>query len=423
VNFISMFSGIEAASVAFDPLGWTALAFAEIEPFPSAVLAHRYPDVPNVGDMTAHDWSQYRGACDLVIGGSPCQAFSVAGLRQSLQDDRGNLSLQYVKAVHAIDPLWCITENVPGWLSTKDNAFGCFLAGLVGEDAALVPTGGRWTDAGLVDGPLRTAAWRILDAQYFGLAQRRRRVFVVSVRGSGNWRSAAALFPLTASLRRDSPPSREAREGTAPTLAARTRGGGGLGTDFDCDGGLIGPNVSPALKARDCKGPSSDGDGDGDGAPLIVHSLRADGFDASEDGTGRGTPLVAAALTGGSGKRGWSGNNGAGQGAQLIAFDPQGSGKQTTLGASSNGTGALGTTKTPAVASRSMVRRLTPRECERLMGFPDDWTLTPYRGKPAADGPRYKALGNSFAIPPVRWIGQRISAEEARIQLERRKAS
>lgn len=388
MNYISMFSGIEAASVAFNPLGWKALAFAEIEPFPSAVLAHHYPDVPNVGDVTAHDWSQYRGACDLVIGGPPCQAFSVAGLRRSLDDDRGNLSLQYVKAVHAIDPLWCVTENVPGWLSTKDNAFGCFLAGLVGEDAALVPTGGRWTDSGMVDGPKRTAAWRILDAQYFGVPQRRRRVFVLSVRGSGNWRSASALFPLTASLRGDSPPSREARERianalterpdrgggnsegqrlVAPTISARTRGGGGLGTDFDCDGGLIafggnrcsGPiDVAAALQAHG--GPN--GRTDFGSETFVTHSLRADGFDASEDGTGIGTPICVS----------------------------------------------------EAVASRSAVRRLTPRECERLQGFPDDYTLTPYRGKPATDGPRYKALGNSMAVPVVRWIGERIAKEDAR---------
>lgn len=167
MKYISMFSGIEAASVAFGPLGWSPLAFAEIEPFPSAVLSHHYPDVPNRGDMTAVDWSEYRGLADVVVGGPPCQAFSVAGLGNSLDDDRGILSLRFVEAIHAISPRWAVIENVPGWLSTKDNAFGCFLAGLVGADAALIPPrkcGGRWTDAGMVIGPVRTAAWRILDA-------------------------------------------------------------------------------------------------------------------------------------------------------------------------------------------------------------------------------------------------------------------
>ena len=305
VRYISLFSGIEAASVAFGPLGWNPICFAEIEAFPSAVLAHHYPDVPNVGDMTKHDWSQYRGACDLVVGGPPCQAFSVAGLRLSMEDDRGNLSLQYMRAVHAIDPVWSITENVPGWLSTKDNAFGCFLAGLVGEDAELRPPGGRWTDAGLVTGPERTAAWCIKDAQFYGVAQRRRRVFVLSVRGIGNWRCAEALFPIEPGMCRNFAPRREAGK-SAPTIPSRSTAGGGLGTDFDLDGGLDRaaacedsdtyiPVISPALKSRDYKGPSSDGDGDGDGdgAPLIAHSLRAEGFDASEDGTGRGTPIVS----------------------------------------------------------------------------------------------------------------------------------
>ena len=466
-----MFSGIEAASVAFAPLGWKALAFAEIEAFPSAVLAHHYPDVPNVGDMTAHDWSQYRGRCDLVVGGPPCQAFSIAGLRKSLQDDRGNLSLQYVRAVHAIDPLWCLTENVPGWLSTGDNAFGCFLGGLVGEDAPLVTTGGRWTDAGMVDGPERTAAWRILDAQYFGLAQRRRRVFVLSVRGSGNWRCAAALFPLTAGMLGDPPPSREAGEGVAPTIAARTRGGGGLGTDFDCDGGLIAPAltsnpwgdhesregllVASTVTSKWAKG--SGGPAGDECQGLVVHSLRAEGFDASEDGTGRGVPLVAGTLRNhprpGSNSLGAicfdevqvtsvenrsnlqpggpSHTLAAGARVPSIAFhnrqDPDVSGSVShPLGAKDNGLGVL---------SASSVRRLIPRECERLQGFPDDYTRIPLRtfhhrkvtdSRPAdrwekvgdawvlfaADGPRYKALGNSMAIPVIRWLGMRIAKTE-----------
>src|ERR1019366_1011489 len=158
MKYISMFAGIEAASVAFGPLGWEPIVFAEIERFPSAVLAHHYPDIPNVGDVAAHDWSAYRGLCDLVVAGPPCQAFSVAGLRASLDDARGNLSLLHMKAIHAIQPRWTLTENVPGWLSTKDNAFGCFLGGLVGADAPLVSPLelGRWSESGVVSGPLRT---------------------------------------------------------------------------------------------------------------------------------------------------------------------------------------------------------------------------------------------------------------------------
>lgn len=301
MNYISMFSGIEAASVAFEPLGWKPICFAEVDKFPSAVLRHHYPDVPNVGDMTAHDWSQYRGRCDLVVGGPPCQAFSVAGLRQSLDDDRGNLSLQYMKAIHAIDPLWCITENVPGWLSTKDNAFGCFLAGLVGEDAELLPPGGRWTDAGVAAGPQRTAAWVIKDAQYFGVPQRRRRVFVVSVRGTGNWRCAAALFPLIESMSGHSPPRREARQ-TAPTIPSRRTAGGGLGTDFDCDGGLI-AETAPTLVANGNKTggirpPGTDGDTVTSLIPVIMSSGQANAEILEDGGAPSLTCLHEAPIVG-----------------------------------------------------------------------------------------------------------------------------
>jgi DNA (cytosine-5)-methyltransferase 1 len=252
MKYVSMFSGIEAASVAWEPLGWEPLAFAEIEPFPSAVLAHHYPGVPNMGDITAADWSQFRGKADLVVGGPPCQAFSVAGLRRSLDDDRGNLSLAYVRAVDAIDPEWVVTENVPGWLSTGDNAFGCFLAAMVGADAPLVPpreSGGRWTDAGVVTGPRRTAAWRIIDAQYCrvdghprAVPQRRRRVFVVAVRNPGGWRGPAALLPIGESLSRHPAPRREARKIAAAGLAD----GAGAGSWWD--GGQVSQTLDAVLQ-------------------------------------------------------------------------------------------------------------------------------------------------------------------------------
>lgn len=239
MKYISMFSGIEAATCAFHPLGWEPVAFAEIEKFPSAVLAHRWPHVPNLGDMTKVDWSQFAGKIDVVIGGPPCQAFSVAGLRKSLEDARGNLSLEYVKAVHAIKPRFVITENVPGWLTTADNAFGCFLAGMVGADAPLVSPleRGRWTDSGVITGPLGCTAWRVLNAQHFGVAQRRHRVFAVSSFGDRPDPVAVLFEPEGGS--RNTQTGRETREGIAPTLAARTRGGGGLGTDAECDGALI----------------------------------------------------------------------------------------------------------------------------------------------------------------------------------------
>ncbi|EJA4992425.1 DNA cytosine methyltransferase, partial [Salmonella enterica] len=192
MRYGSVCSGIEAASVAWESLGWQPAWFAEIEAFPSAVLATHWPDVTNLGDMTGIAAAVHAGdveAPDVLVGGTPCQAFSIAGLRNGLADKRGQLSLSYVELANAIDDkrrergeeeAIIVWENVPGVLSSKDNAFGCFLAGLAGESSELQPTGGKWTHAGCVSGPERTIAWRVLDAQFFGVAQRRRRVFVVA---------------------------------------------------------------------------------------------------------------------------------------------------------------------------------------------------------------------------------------------------
>lgn len=372
------FSGIGAPEVAMPWVDW--VWHSEIEPFPCAVMAQRHPNNLNLGDILAPDFidrAKALGRLDLLVGGPPCQAFSIAGLRQSLADPRGNLSLRWVQVLHAIRPTIAVTENVPGWLSTGDNAFGCFLAGIVGADAPLISPyeRGRWPNHGMVAGPLARAAWRVLDAQYvrtrefpWAVPQRRRRVFVVISFGTTGPDPAAVLFDRE-SLRGNPAPRRQAGEGIAPTLAARTRGGGGLGTDFDCDGGLIAgqewpaevaptlnaafgsklgledqhvrggaayssPPVANPLTARMHKGINTTADegqtpiiqhgGGFDDAPIlpvaptlgaggnstggtrppgttvdtadsliaVAHSLRAEGFDASEDGTGRGTPIV-----------------------------------------------------------------------------------------------------------------------------------
>jgi DNA (cytosine-5)-methyltransferase 1 len=230
VKFLSICSGIEAASVAWEPLGWEAAGFSEIEPFPSAVLAHHYPDVPNLGDMTKFDtWpEEIFLEADLIVGGPPCQAFSVAGNREGLADDRGNLTLVYVQLInhadlirkkHGKEPVIAFYENVPGLFSDKTNAFGCLLGALAGEDGALLAPGGKWTDAGCVSGPQRTMAWRLLDAQYFGLAQRRRRVFLVASARDG-FNPTEILFKREG-VRRDSAPSRETGQEVAGTIAAR----------------------------------------------------------------------------------------------------------------------------------------------------------------------------------------------------------
>lgn len=450
MRFGSVCSGIEAASVAWAPLGWKAAWLAEIEKFPAAVLAHHYPEVPNLGDMTALPARIAAGeveAPDIFCGGTPCQAFSIAGLRKSLDDARGNLSLVFCEIANAIDtaravrgyaPAIIFWENVPGVLSTKDNAFGCFLAGLAGENDPLEPPGGKWTNAGCVSGPQRTVAWRVLDAQYFGVAQRRRRVFVVASARKG-FDPATVLFEWDG-VRRDTAPSREARQ-TAPTIPARSTAGGGLGTDFDCDGGLIAGKQWPADVCSTLDTTFGDKQGLEDqhvnaGCPMFVpvafaensrHELRLEGGDGQRTG----------ALSTGGGK--------PGQGVPMIAFPANLSGTQCasavdvapSMGAanptavafnfhkSGNAASSLGVSvervdclrafeKSPMAvqpAAGMQVRRLTPREAERLQGFEPGYTAIPWRGKPAdqcPDGPRYRALGNSWTVPNVRWIGERI---------------
>lgn len=236
ITYGSVCSGIEAATMAWHPLGMHATWFAEIEPFPSAVLAYHYPNTPNLGDMTKLGAKVLAGkieAPDVLVGGTPCQAFSVAGMRKGLADPRGALTIKYVELADATDyvrasrrkpPCVIVWENVPGVLSDKRNAFGCFLGALAGEDCELQPSGKRWPDAGCVYGPKRTIAWRVLDAQYFGLAQRRRRVFVVASARDG-FDPTEVLFEREG-VRRDSPPRREEKSALHPTLTAQ--GGGAL---------------------------------------------------------------------------------------------------------------------------------------------------------------------------------------------------
>ena len=208
MRYISLFSGVEAATLAWEPLGWEAVAFAEIEPFPSAVLAERWPDVPNLGDVTKVDWSRYRGAVDVVVGGSPCQAFSVAGKREGLMDTRGQLMLEYVRAVAEVRPRWFLWENVPGVLSQdRGRAFGTLLREMDELGYGM--------------------AWRVLDAQFFGVAQRRRRVFLVGCLGGGAGPAAAVLFEPE-SVSGDTQTSKQKRESLAADARGRAQGAGDM---------------------------------------------------------------------------------------------------------------------------------------------------------------------------------------------------
>jgi DNA (cytosine-5)-methyltransferase 1 len=376
IRFGSVCSGIEAASCAWHPLGWRAAFLSEIEPFPSAVLAHHYPTVPNLGDMTKFkEWPD--AAIDVLVGGTPCQSFSVAGLRKGLADPRGNLMLTYLAIAERYAPRWLVWENVPGVLSSNGGRdFGTLLGGLAELGYGF--------------------AYRILDAQFFGVAQRRRRVFVVG--HFGDWRRAAAVLFERESLLGNPAPRREARQGIAPTLSACTKGGGGLGTDFECDGGLI-PSVARALTTSNQRI-------DAETETLLPFDTTQITSPTCRSQPRHGDPCHPLA---------------ASAHAPAIAFDCKASGQNgfgvgeiaSTMrsmghhGSHQNGGGHQ------AVMSGSAVRRLTPRECERLQGFADDYTLINVRGKPAADGPRYKALGNSMAVPVMRWIGERIQAVES----------
>jgi len=466
MRFGSVCSGIEAASVAWEPLGWKAAWLAEIEKFPAAVLAHHYPDTPNLGDMTTIARSVLAGdveAPDVLCGGTPCQAFSVAGLRESLADERGNLTLKFVELADAIDHVRAIRgsapsivfwENVPGVLSTKDNAFGCFLAGLAGEDDPLQPPGERWANAGAVYGPTRAIAWRTLDAQYFGLAQRRRRVFVVASAREG-FDPAKVLFEWDG-MRRDSAPSRDA----GPHVAALTANGvgtcgaddnqaqaghliastgpvshclnaGGMGRiDYETETMVVHGTQDPCVSGSTAfaLGRNNGGENAVCVTGTISHTLRAEGFDASEDGTGRGQPIVAVSLRGREGgataelgdevQNCLRASGGGGDKAHVLAPHTAFSAKDfgadatvelsPTLRAGGSDKSHANSGNWMAIQSGMAVRRLTPTECARLQGFPDDYLDITYRGKPAADGPKYKALGNSWAVPVVRWIGERI---------------
>ncbi|HEX8586195.1 MAG TPA: DNA (cytosine-5-)-methyltransferase [Allosphingosinicella sp.] len=410
IQFGSVCSGIEAASVAWKPMGWKAAWLSEIEPYPSALLAHHYPDVPNLGNMldVAELVRQRKvKAPDVFTGGTPCQSFSFAGKRGSLGDARGNLSLAFVDIANAIDAIRAtdlapasivVWENVPGVLSTNDNAFGCFLGALAGSGCALQPAGKRWSDAGVVHGPQRTVAWRVLDAQYFGLAQRRKRVFVVASARTG-FCPFSVLFE-SEGVRRDSAPSREAKENATRRVRHVTEGRSWpaevtstLNAHYGDKWGL---EDQHALNGAELF------------VPAICGTLTARGvtsLGAPEVDGGMFIPDVAQAITASMGNS-CLGHN---KDENVIAFDS----RQECI-SSKNVFGALGssTPQAQAVAHPVIgVRRLTPIECERLQGFGDKYTAIPWRGKQAElapDSTRYKSLGNSWPVPVVTWIGWRI---------------
>lgn len=473
IDYGSVCSGIESATVAVHPLGWKAAWFAEIEPFPCAVLAHHYPDVANLGDMTQLPREILAGrvhAPSLLVGGTPCQDFSVAGMRLGLEGERGQLTIKFVETADAIDHVRtargddeCIVwwENVPGVLSDKANAFGCFLAALVGESDALQPAGGKWSNAGCVYGPTRTAAWRVLDAQYFGLAQRRRRVFVVASARAG-FDPAAVLFERDG-VRRDNPPSRQAPQDIAGTIAGGARSSGGYSTDdipmtvgtltsHAYSGGAGGrpegataghflPVTADPVKAGFIVGPLTAGCGpNGHGGSGLATDKGAEaGHILAFGGNNQSGPIDVAtarnACASASGRMDFESET-------FVVHAIQAGALRTNPDSGPDGIGVQADhaytiearAEVQAIQAGAQVRRLTPMECERLQGFPDNYTRIPMRlykqrkitkNRPAdmwekveggwmlmaADGPRYKAIGNSKATTVVQWIAKRIDAQ------------
>jgi len=555
MKYGSVCSGIEAASVAWESLGWEAQWFSEIEKFPSAVLAHRFPTVPNLGDMTEIQNSEdFNGkAIDILVGGTPCQSFSIAGLRKGVDDNRGKLMFTFCEIAARKRPKWVIWENVPGVLSSnKGEDFASFLGLLTGREIHS-PVGG-WKNSGVIEGigSAYGVAWTVLDAQYFGVAQRRRRVFAVAY--IGDWRPAAAVLFESYRLSGNSSKSEKKRKAASPNAEGGIGGGGiprlsGL-LDTQCGGGKLthqsvnnghlvpawwnGEQTAATLTKMNANGAQRMPDKDNFGAVLepLAHAFKVRGGSETETGEQGGTPgkkagkgylgqdekvftigttqdqqiaqpiAIAENTIGRQPLNGGNGNGYTENGpmytlnatgvhgvAQPIAYENHaqdsrvremgetcttvsanyGTGggniplvqqpiavdcyNQTinhkttqTIGSSASDVNHYGAVLQPNIAptltasnnpSRSpqssevtnqikavyqasmAIRRLTPKECERLQGFPDDWTLISYRNKPAdkcPDGPRYKACGNSMAVPVMKWIGQRIDMVEQLIK-------
>lgn len=535
-TFGTVCDGIGCGHLAFNRAGFDCAWSFEIDAFPSAVLAYRFPDVKNHGDMLKCVGMIESGeieAPDVFIGGTPCQAFSVAGKRKGLEDARGNLSLAFCGIADAIDdvrgrdgkpPCAVLWENVPGVLSDKGNAFGCFLGELSGAGCQLQPAGGRWRNAGCVFGPKRTVAWRVLDSQFFGVAQRRRRLFVMASAGDG-CRPEEVLFEREG-VRRDSPPSREKGEGFASDVGSGVAVGhwdggdchpsltqsyntGGIGASnqelFSQRGSGLVPVVCGCLSDGAHNGGGLNGQDAYSGRiiPCQTYDMRGNG-DGETVGTLTGdhagrptdyTPVVAIQeracapdLNCGPGGKGFKEDGTAftlearnkvqavafeprfvrtsggqpsielnpclradtntGDGAPCVAFVQNTRDEVRLFGGDGQTVGAIPAQpgmkqqsyvafggeiartlsarhdSSPCadrgmdvVAQGMQVRRLTPRECERLQALPDDWAKIPWRGKPieeCPDGPRYKAIGNGQTVTVMEWLARRIMAEMTR---------
>lgn len=344
MRYISVFSGIEAASVAWQPLGWEAVAFSEIEPFPCDLLSHYYPSVPNLGDISKIDWKEYHGKIDIVVGGSPCQSFSIAGQREGMGGASG-LVREYFRFLQEVHPTWFVWENVPGVFSSNK-----------GRDFPFIVS--KWHELGY------NVSWRVLDAQFFGVAQRRRRVFAVG--HSGNWRYPAKVLFEQESLRGNTTKSRKKRQAHPGCTQASPSASGCNLYNGEVTGEIACSPIAPAIGAS--------------GPPYS-----RTGNERTEIEALVYQPVILKEK---------EGKPGGGKG-------PLYGDKSFTLNCSQDQT-----------LIWQGVRRLTPLEAERLQGFQDGYTDIEFRGKHAVDSVRYKALGNSMCVNVMRWIGERIQKVE-----------
>lgn len=438
MRYLSLFSGMEAAHLAWAPLGWECVAVAEIDPAARALLRHRLPDVPNLGSVTDITDEQIAalGPIDVLIGGSPCQDLSVAGRRAGLEGARSGLFHEQLRIFNAARLLcgarWLVWENVPGAFSSNKGRDFAVVVGAMAGSVLPVPRDG-WGCEGVALGDNGLVEWSVLDAQWFGVAQRRRRVFAVL--DTGNWSDRPPVLLEPDRMRGDSAPRRIAGEGVTGTLSARAQGGGGLGTDFECQGGLVAGTLQNSGRAA------------GSVTQQDVHAgmLVPVAFDTTQVTSKANVsnpkpgdpchPLCAGAHAAAiafdckaAGDTSFSvgdvpgtlrSSHGGGHAAVAVPWSimPMNSGKdfkarQVDISQPLMAGGPTGGNQGGDYLQQGRaVRRLTPTECERLQGAPDGWTAIPNtRGKPMADGPRYRMLGNSFAVPVIRWIGTRIDA-------------
>lgn len=420
LKYISLFSGIEAASVAWEPLGWEPISFSEIEPYPCELLKQRFPDVPNLGDITKIDWSSYRGKADIIVGGSPCQSFSIAGNREGLKGESG-LMFEYIRAIREVLPRYFVWENVPGALSSeKGAAFGQLL-----HEMDVIGYG---------------LAWRVLDAQFFGVAQRRRRVFLVGCLGNAG-RAAQILFDGE-SMRWDRPSSRDKRKSLAANAKSRLGRCYSMLVRCGCAGGK-GALAQDDIGMTDKNGPHGDGINEDLSFTLNTtdrHAVAYLPFNPTQvtskqngnnpqwgdpchtlSATDRPPHVICMA----------DANAKAAIDEDLCGTLHVGGDPSFVAVEASNGedvVGALCARDYKVVGSQYVsegkviaqkddahyiVRKLMPIECERLQGFPDRWTDIEFKGKPASDAARYKALGNSMAVPVMHWIGKQIARFDA----------